>query len=153
MPPTQFHVFILSDTDVPDVAAEEDRLLSGLIETWRDRLAITYRRRVNNIGFKAGNIREFCERWGMIDYEIAITLDADSVMPAAAVLRLVRVMQADPKLGVVQALVVGMPATKRLRAHFPVWHACSAYARTQSAVRGGRAIAGRILRDTMRRCA
>ena len=107
---SQFHVFILSDTDVPDVAAEEDRLLSGLIETWRDRLAITYRRRVNNIGFKAGNIREFCERWG-IDYEIAITLDADSVMPAAAVLRLVRVMQADPKLGVVQALVVGMPAT------------------------------------------
>ena len=107
---SQFHVFILSDTDVPDVVAEEDRLFSGLIETWRDRLTITYRRRVNNIGFKAGNIWEFCERWGH-DYEIAITLDADSVMPAAAVLRLVRVMQADPRLGIVQALVVGMPAT------------------------------------------
>ena len=37
-------------------------------------------------------------------------LDADSVMPAAAMLRLVRMMQADPKLGILQALVVGMPS-------------------------------------------
>ena len=95
---------------MPAVAAEEDRIFPQLAETWRGHLAITYRRRSNNLGFKAGNIREFCERWGN-DYEIAITLDADSVMPAAAVLRLVRVMQADPQLGIVQALVVGMPAT------------------------------------------
>ena len=32
-------------------------------------------------------------------------------MPAVAVLRLVRVMQAEPTLGIVQALVVGLPAT------------------------------------------
>jgi membrane glycosyltransferase len=106
----QFQIFVLSDTDLPDIAAEEGRVFAHLAEIWRDRVAITYRRRSDNIGFKAGNIRDFCERWGH-DFEFAITLDADSVMPAAAVLRLVRVMQVDPKLGIVQALVVGMPAT------------------------------------------
>src|ERR1044071_5393358 len=38
-------------------------------------------------------------------------LDADSVMTADAVLRLVRIMQSDDKLGIVQSLVVGMPST------------------------------------------
>ena len=38
-------------------------------------------------------------------------LDADSVMTADAVLRLVRLMQADPRLGILQSLVIGMPST------------------------------------------
>ena len=38
-------------------------------------------------------------------------LDADSVMTADAVLRLVRLMQADPQLGILQSLVIGMPST------------------------------------------
>ena len=38
-------------------------------------------------------------------------LDADSVMTADAVLRLVRIMQADPQLGILQSLVIGMPST------------------------------------------
>ena len=40
-----------------------------------------------------------------------MTLDADSFMTADAVLRLVRIMQADPKLGILQGLVVGLPST------------------------------------------
>ena len=63
-----------------------------------------------NTGFKAGNIRDFCERWGE-QHEFAVTLDADSFMTADAVLRLVRIMQADPRLGILQGLVVGMPST------------------------------------------
>ena len=61
---SRFHVFMLSDTDNPTIAAAEDALFAALTETWRDRLAITYRRRPINTGFKAGNIRDFCERWG-----------------------------------------------------------------------------------------
>ena len=38
-------------------------------------------------------------------------LDADSLMTADAVLRLVRIMQADPQLGILQSLVIGMPST------------------------------------------
>ena len=40
-----------------------------------------------------------------------MTLDADSFMTAGAVLRLVRIMQADPRLGILQSLVVGLPST------------------------------------------
>ena len=40
-----------------------------------------------------------------------MTLDTDSFMTADAILRLVRIMQADPKLGILQGLVVGLPST------------------------------------------
>ena len=46
-----------------------------------------------NTAFKAGNIRDFCERWGG-NHDFAVTLDADSYMPAETVLRLVRIAQA-----------------------------------------------------------
>ena len=39
-----------------------------------------------------------------------LVLDADSTMSAAAMLRLVRVMQANPRLGILQTLVVGRPS-------------------------------------------
>ena len=77
---------------------------------WHGRIPVTYRRRAVNTGFKAGNFCDFCERWGA-QHEFAVTLDADSFMTAAAILRLVRIMQADPKLGILQGLVVGLPST------------------------------------------
>ena len=81
-----------------------------MVNRWRGRLAVTYRRRDINTGYKAGNIRDFCERWGA-QHEFAVTLDADSFMTADAVLRLIRIMQADQKLGILQGLVVGLPST------------------------------------------
>ena len=43
-------------------------------------------------------------------HEFAITLDADSFIPAEAALRLVRIMQANPTLGILQTLVIGLPS-------------------------------------------
>ena len=106
----RFHVYVLSDTSEPAIAAAEDACFAALAAAWRGRIAITYRRRTVNTGFKAGNIRDFCDRWGK-DHELAVMLDADSVMTADAVLRLVRLMQADPRLGILQSLVIGMPST------------------------------------------
>ena len=106
----RFHVYILSDTNDAAIAASEEKQFGALAAAWQGRLAITYRRRTDNTAFKAGNIRDFCERWGAL-HEFAITLDADSVMTAEAALRLVRVIQVDPKLGILQGLVVGMPST------------------------------------------
>jgi len=106
----KFHVYLLSDTDQAAIAAAEDIELGAFAAAWQDRLPVTYRRRASNTGFKAGNIRDFCERWGD-RHELAVTLDADSFMSAQAVLRLVRVMQANPRLGILQGLVVGMPST------------------------------------------
>jgi membrane glycosyltransferase len=105
----RFHVYVLSDTSEPDIAAAEDARFAALAAAWRGQIALTYRRRAQNIGFKAGNIRDFCQRWGK-DHDFAIMLDADSVMTVDLVLKLVRIMQIDPRLGIVQSLVIGMPS-------------------------------------------
>jgi membrane glycosyltransferase len=106
----RFHIFILSDTGDAEIASKEEARFGALASRWRGHIALTYRRREHNVGYKAGNIRDFCERWGG-EYEFAVVLDADSLMTADAILRLVRVMQADPKLGILQGLVVGLPST------------------------------------------
>jgi membrane glycosyltransferase len=106
----RFHLYLLSDTSDADLAVREEALFSELIASWRDRIAISYRRRTVNVGFKAGNVREFCERWGS-RHEFAVTLDADSFMSADAIIRLVRIMQVDPRLGILQGLIVGLPST------------------------------------------
>ena len=106
----RFHAYILSDTGDEAIAATEAQLFAALAESWRGRIALTYRRRTDNAGYKAGNIRDFCERYGA-DHEFAVPLDADSYMTAEAVLRLVRIMQASPELGLLQSLVVGLPSS------------------------------------------
>ncbi|MFY7959668.1 MAG: glucans biosynthesis glucosyltransferase MdoH [Elsteraceae bacterium] len=106
----QFHFFLLSDSAIPEYCAEEERLFEALRAEDPRPEELIYRRRPQNAGFKAGNMRDFCERWGD-DYEIFIPLDADSLMTGPALLRLARVMQANPNLGILQTLVVGAPAT------------------------------------------
>jgi len=106
----RFNLYVLSDTCDAKIAGEEEACFAAFTARWRDRVAITYRRRTVNTGYKAGNIREFCQRWGG-KHDFAVTLDADSFMTADAILRLVRIMQADPKLGILQGLIVGLPST------------------------------------------
>jgi membrane glycosyltransferase len=106
----RFHLYILSDTNDADLVLEENDRLSDLARRWHGRIEIIYRRRTVNTGYKAGNIRDFCQRWGSA-HELAVTLDADSFMTADAILRLVRIMQVDSRLGILQGLVVGLPST------------------------------------------
>jgi membrane glycosyltransferase len=105
----RFHVYVLSDTDNSGIAAAEDARFAALTAAWHGRIAMTYRRRAQNIAFKAGNIGDFCAHWGM-DHDFAIMLDADSVMTVDLVLKLVRIMQIDARLGILQSLVIGMPS-------------------------------------------
>jgi membrane glycosyltransferase len=104
-----FHIYVLSDTSEPTIAAAEDASFATLAAEWHGRLALTYRRRTQNVGFKAGNIGDFCERWGK-DHDFAVMLDADSIMTVGLVLKLVRIMELDPRLGILQSLVIGMPS-------------------------------------------
>jgi membrane glycosyltransferase len=106
----RFHLYVLSDTSDGVVAESEQKTFAALTERWRGRMAVTYRRRTVNTGYKAGNFWDFCQRWGGF-HEYAVTLDTDSFMTSAAILRLVRIMQADGKLGILQGLVVGLPST------------------------------------------
>ncbi len=105
-----FSYFILSDTNDAAVAKVEEQGVAAWKAADADGDRITYRRRTVNTGFKAGNVREFCEQWGR-DYELMLPLDADSVMAGAQIVKLVRMMQAHPKIGLIQSLVVGMPSS------------------------------------------
>lgn len=104
-----FHVYVLSDSFEADIIKDEETQFAKLKRVWKDRVEVTYRRREDNPGFKAGNIQDFCERWGN-RHDFMLTLDADSVMSASTVLRMVRLMQKNEKLGIVQSLVVGLPS-------------------------------------------
>ena len=105
-----FHLYMLSDSDQVDIVEGERQVAARLTERFGKQLEITYRRREASSGFKAGNIRDFCERWGHL-HPFAIVLDADSVMTPAAMLRLVRIMQAQPRIGILQTLVTGLPSS------------------------------------------
>jgi membrane glycosyltransferase len=105
-----FSWFVLSDTNDPAVAAAEEKGMAAWKAADPDGERIIYRRRSANTGFKAGNVRAFCDQWGK-DYELMLPLDADSLMSGEAIVRLVRMMQAHPKIGILQSLVVGMPSS------------------------------------------
>ncbi len=105
----QFDIYILSDTTDALIAEAEDRAFNKLDLQFSSKIKIIYRLRDTNIGFKAGNIRDFCDRWGM-NHDFFISLDADSFMSTQAVLNLVHIMQDNPKLGIVQHLTVGLPS-------------------------------------------
>jgi membrane glycosyltransferase len=102
-----FHV--LSDSVRPDIVHAEEKVFAALVDGHPRASFLRYRRRAVNTGFKAGNLREFAEG-AQGHYDHMIVLDADSVMSAASMLRLVRAMQANPSLGILQTLVVGQPS-------------------------------------------
>lgn len=103
-----FDFHVLSDTSRPHAAQAEDVMVLAL-KTRYPRIGVHYRRRALNTGYKAGNLEEFARRCRK-DYQHMIVLDADSVMSGRAMLRLVRAMQANPGLGILQTLVVGRPS-------------------------------------------
>ncbi|MDO9712177.1 glucans biosynthesis glucosyltransferase MdoH [Paracraurococcus lichenis] len=96
-----FVLGILSDTPAGPDAAAEAAAVAALAARFPPG-AVRYRRRAANTGFKAGNLMDFLDRHAA-GFDFALVLDADSEMTAAAVLRLVRVMQADPGLAILQA--------------------------------------------------
>jgi len=105
-----FAFFVLSDTSDCLIASRE----RAEIERWRGEdpaLAsrLHYRRRARNEGYKAGNIRDFVERWGGA-FSFMIPLDADSLMDGETILKLVRIGDAHSGIGILQTLVVGAPS-------------------------------------------
>jgi membrane glycosyltransferase len=104
-----FDFHVLSDSARPDIVAAEEQAFAELVTGHPRAAFLQYRRRALNTGFKAGNLHEFAAR-EQGRYDHMIVLDADSVMSAAAMLRLVRAMQANPSLGILQTLVVGQPS-------------------------------------------
>jgi membrane glycosyltransferase len=106
----RFSYFILSDSNRDDIARQEEAEVAAWRDADPDRDRIVYRRRADNVGFKAGNVRDFTKRWGS-DFELMLALDADSLMTGTAIIDLVRIMQKYPRIGILQSLVVGTPSS------------------------------------------
>lgn len=99
----RFHFAVLSDTNSPEVAAEE---LVWFEQLRREPLAegrVFYRRRERNVGKKAGNIEDFMSRSGGA-YDYALILDADSLMDGATIAAMAKRMDDDPRLGLLQTV-------------------------------------------------
>lgn len=98
----RFDFFVLSDSNNESTIQQE----KSAWRYWVDRLGAAghffYRNRRVSLRHKSGNITDFLRRWGA-NYEYFVILDADSLMDAATLNRMVAVMDAHPKAGIVQA--------------------------------------------------
>ncbi|MCE2762512.1 MAG: glucans biosynthesis glucosyltransferase MdoH [Acetobacteraceae bacterium] len=108
----RFSLWFLSDTPEGADAVAEEAACRAFAAA--QPIAIHYRRRAQNTGFKSGNVMEFLDHHAD-GHEFMLCLDADSEMTATAVLRLVAYMEADPKLAILQQLIHGRPT----KAGFP----------------------------------
>jgi len=100
----RFDFFVLSDTNDPDARVAEQAAWTELNEALRDTghgVHVYYRWRQHRTHRKAGNVADFCRRFGA-DYRYMIVLDADSVMSGECLVSLVRMMEAHPDAGIIQ---------------------------------------------------
>jgi membrane glycosyltransferase len=112
-----FDFFILSDTRDLDLWVLEETAWTNLCRRLGGFGRIYYRRRKTNENRKAGNIGDFVRTWGG-GYEAMLVLDADSLMDGADIVTMVRVMEAYPRLGILQTppkLIRGASVFTRLQ--------------------------------------
>jgi membrane glycosyltransferase len=96
-----FEIVILSDSTNADSWIRETLSVNLLRNSLLPIMPVWYRRRWQNIARKSGNLEDFVTRWGG-RYAHMIVLDADSLIDAPTLQRLVRAMQSDPDLGILQ---------------------------------------------------
>lgn len=105
-----FDFFILSDTNNPEVAKQECAAWCWLVDHHQAKGRIFYRRRMQNVDQKPGNIANFVRNWGG-SYDYMVVLDADSVMSGEALVTLARLMDDNPRAGIIQTLPLPMGST------------------------------------------
>ncbi|WP_269522791.1 glucans biosynthesis glucosyltransferase MdoH [Coraliomargarita parva] len=96
-----FTFCILSDSTNPNRWIEEESLWQELTNKYNAHGQIIYRHRISNLNQKSGNISDFCRRWGS-HFDYMICFDADSLMSAQCILKLVHLMEMNPEVGIIQ---------------------------------------------------
>jgi membrane glycosyltransferase len=102
-----FDIFILSDTTDPDIWVHEEAAFKAARARSGNGPRLYYRRRPTNTGKKAGNIADWCRRWGPA-YDYMIVLDADSLMTGESLTKLAHIMDRSPDVALVQTVPVTM---------------------------------------------
>jgi len=96
-----FDFFILSDSNQPNQWIQEEVAWVELCKQVKGFGKIFYRKRRQQINKKAGNVADFLRRWGK-NYRYMIVFDADSIMTGKAMVQMVAMMEANPKVGIIQ---------------------------------------------------
>lgn len=97
----QFEFHILSDSRDPNVWLEEQAAWYRLCQELGAEGRLFYRRRSVNLNFKSGNVADFLRRWGR-RYRYMVVLDADSLLSADTIVRMVQLMEREPNVGILQ---------------------------------------------------
>ncbi len=105
-----FDFVLLSDSSDPQRWLEEELAMERFTASLGGPEHVHYRHRPLNLEHKAGNIAEFCTRWGE-RYRYMIVFDADSVMSGETLVRLVELMERHPHAGIIQ--VPPVPVNRR----------------------------------------
>lgn len=111
--PAHIDFAVLSDTTNDAVAAREQQWFARLLAQQNGVGRMFYRRRTLNTGRKAGNIEEFISSSGGA-WDYALILDADSLMEGETIIEMIRRIEGDPRLGLLQTL----PKVIRARSRF-----------------------------------
>lgn len=98
-----FAVFVVSDSQTQDDRIAERDIFRLLSREIGGRVTFAYRNRARNVGKKAGNIADWMRSHGG-GYDFFVVFDADSVMSAETLLRLVCTMQAHPDTALIQTV-------------------------------------------------
>ncbi|MBN2629908.1 MAG: glucans biosynthesis glucosyltransferase MdoH [Rhodobacteraceae bacterium] len=129
---------VLSDTRDDAIAAAERMWFGRLLAEQNGLGRMFYRRREKNIGRKAGNIEDFITTSGGA-WDYAVILDADSLMEGDTILEMIRRIEAEPELGLLQTL----PKVIRARSLFGRAMQFSAAFHSPAFARGLAAMQGR----------
>ncbi len=96
-----YDFFILSDSTDTSKWIEEQTAWLELCRQLNAFGRIFYRKRRKPINRKSGNVSDFCRRWGK-RYRYMVVLDADSLMSGGLLTAMVRIMEKNPGIGIVQ---------------------------------------------------
>ncbi len=95
--------FLLSDSTQPNQWVAEEAAWLAMTQQLDAHGRMFYRKRRVGINKKAGNIADFCRRWGK-HYRYMVVLDADSIMSGEAIVTLVRLMERNRRVGLIQGV-------------------------------------------------
>jgi membrane glycosyltransferase len=111
-----FDFYLCSDSNDANRWVEEECAWLSLCRRFDAFGKIFYRKRRHAINGKSGNVADFCRRWGK-RYRYMIVLDADSIMSGTTMVRLVRAMEANAEVGILQTqpyMVLGRSLLRRV---------------------------------------
>lgn len=100
-----FDFFMLSDSTDPDKWIAEEIAWAQASRELDARGRLFYRKRRLGANKKAGNVADFCRRWGR-RYRYMVVLDADSFVSGGTLVRMNRLMERNAGVAIIQTALV-----------------------------------------------